>query len=304
MKWLTLEYDGAVHHGYLDDQTIVITGTGDLSGVVENDHSAEIGPRHREIDRVALEGANILAPLLRPGKVIAVAANYQEHVQEGGGPKRDEAKATPRLFLKPDTSVIGTGAPIELNPITSQLDWEVELAVVIGSTIKNVTTDDALSHVFGYMTSNDISARNIDLGPDRDGEVWTGFFDWLEGKWLDGSSPIGPYLVTADEVDDPQNLALSLRVNGVVHQNSTTAGMIHSVAELIAFSSRLMTLHPGDIILTGTPAGVGAATGTYLNVGDVMIAELAGLGTLTTPVIAPTANPALPPTHGIAGTKK
>jgi 2-keto-4-pentenoate hydratase/2-oxohepta-3-ene-1,7-dioic acid hydratase in catechol pathway len=280
MKWLTVRHGGAVRHGYLDGETVRITGDGDLTAVVDGSESgAPVAAA------IPVADAEILAPLLNPGKVLAVAANYQEHVVEAGSAERDQAKASPRLFLKPVTSIQGSGAPVVLDPITHELDWEVELAVVIGRPARNVAREDALAHVFGYATSNDISARSLDLGFERDGEAWTAFFDWLEGKWLDGSAPLGPYLVTADEVPDPQSLAMSLRVGDVVHQNSTTAGMIHSVAELVAFSSRLMTLEPGDVILTGTPAGVGAASGTYLKAGDVMVAEIEGLGTLVTPVV-------------------
>lgn len=282
MKWLTIEHDNTVKHGYLDEDSIAITGTGDLRLVVSGEETGTTA-----IDRVPLAGARILAPLLAPGKVIAAAANYQEHVTEGGGKERDLTTASPRLFLKPDTSIIGPEEPIELNPITEALDWEVELAVVIGSTARNVSVGDALTHVFGYSTSNDISARSLSLGIERDGHAWTGFFDWLEGKWLDGSAPMGPYLVTADEVPDPQSLTLSLTVNDVSKQKSTTAGMVHTVAELVSFSSRLMTLRPGDVILTGTPAGVGATTQDFLKIGDVMVAEVEGLGRLITPVTAP-----------------
>jgi 2-keto-4-pentenoate hydratase/2-oxohepta-3-ene-1,7-dioic acid hydratase in catechol pathway len=279
MKWLTFEDGGIVRHGYLDGDDIVVTGDGDLAGVVAG--AAET----QEQSRVPVEGAAVLAPILVPGKVICVAANYQSHVTEAGGAERERTIATPRLFLKPDTAVIGDGTPVELNPITSQLDWEVEIAVWIGTKARNVPESAALDHVFGYSTSNDISARNLELGDERDNEAWTGFFDWLEGKWLDGSAPLGPYLVTADEIPDPQALGLSLTVNGDVWQNGTSADMVHSVAKLVAFSSRIMTLRPGDVILTGTPSGVGATTGHFLKPGDVMVAEVTGLGALTTPVI-------------------
>lgn len=279
MKWLTFDDDGTVRHGYLDGEDIVVTGEGDLARVVAGE--AEDGGRI-----VPLANARLLAPLLSPGKVLAVAANYQAHVTEGGGRERDVQTASPRLFLKPDTSVIGPNAPVALNPITRELDWEVEVAVVIGKRARNVDESDAFDYVFGYATSNDISARSLDLGYERDGEVWTGFFDWLEGKWLDGSAPIGPYLVTADEVPDPENLPLTLHVNGELKQVGNTADMIHGVAELISFSSRLMTLNPGDVILTGTPAGVGATTGEFLHPGDVMVAEVQGLGALLTPIVS------------------
>lgn len=282
MKWLTFDDEGTIRHGYVDGEDVVVTGAGDLAAVVRDGTDAGRGTEERR----PLEGARILAPLLTPGKVIAVAANYQEHVKEAGARPREQKTATPRLFLKPDTSITGPDAPVALNPITHQLDWEVEIAVVIGRQARAVTVEHALEHVFGYATSNDISARSLDLGVDRDGEAWTGFFDWLEGKWLDGSAPIGPYLVTADEVPDPQDLELTLSVNGEVMQDGSSTDMVHTVAELISFSSRLMTLHPGDVILTGTPSGVGATTGRFLAPGDRMVAEVRGLGALTTPVVA------------------
>lgn len=280
MKWLTFDDEGTIRHGYADGEEIVVTGDGDLSAVVRGETGSTDGPRR------PLGGARILAPLLAPGKVIAAAANYQEHVKEAGAQARDQKTATPRLFLKPDTSITGPDAPVVLNPITTQLDWEVEIAVVIGSRAQDVSVEDALSHVFGYATSNDISARSLDLGPERDGEAWTGFFDWLEGKWLDGSAPMGPYLVTADEVPDPQNLELTLELNGQVMQSGSSTDMVHTVAELVSFSSRLMTLNPGDVILTGTPSGVGATTGVFLKPGDSVVAEVQGLGSLTTPIVA------------------
>jgi 2-keto-4-pentenoate hydratase/2-oxohepta-3-ene-1,7-dioic acid hydratase in catechol pathway len=283
MKWLTFDDGWNARHGYLEGDTIVVVGDGDLSGIVAGETPGA------EVDRRPLADTRILAPLLNPGKVLAVAANYQSHVTEGGDAERDVRTASPRLFLKPDTAIVGPDAPVELDPITHELDWEAELAVVIGRRARRVSVADALDHVFGYATSNDISARSLDLGIDRDGEAATEFFDWLEGKWLDGSAPMGPYLVTTDEVPDPQALTITLRVKDKVWQNGSTSDMIHSVAEIVAFCSRLMTLNPGDFILTGTPAGVGATTGTYLKPGDVMVAEVEGLGALTTPVISPSA---------------
>lgn len=287
MKWLTFEADGDVMHGYIDGDDIVVTGTGDLMAVVSGDEARPDAPT-AESSRRPLADVKVLTPLQRPGKVLAVAANFQSHVRESGGEDRDRSIATPRLFSKPDTSVVGPDAEVELNPITTKLDWEAELAVVIGRTARNVDENEALDHVFGYATSNDISARSLELGDQRDDDPWTGFFDWLEGKWLDGSAPIGPYLVTADEVPDPQNLRITLTLNGETRQDGTTADMVHSVAKLIAFSSRLMTLNPGDVILTGTPAGVGGVVGEYLKPGDVMVTEVEGLGALTTRIVAPT----------------
>jgi 2-keto-4-pentenoate hydratase/2-oxohepta-3-ene-1,7-dioic acid hydratase in catechol pathway len=279
-KSLTLDDGGTIRHGYVDGDEIVVTGDGDLAGIVAG--ATETAPTGRR----PLAGARILAPLLRPGKVLCVAANYQSHVTESGSRERERRIATPRLFLKPDTAVIGPDEPVRLNPITRQLDWEVEIAVWVGREVRDVSEDEAAAAIAGYSTSNDISARSLELGAERDDYEGTNFFDWLEGKWLDGSAPIGPYLVTSDEIDDPQNLRLTLTVNGETWQDGTSQDMVHSVAALVAFSSRLMTLRPGDVILTGTPAGVGATTGVYLKPGDVMVAEVGGLGSLTTPVVA------------------
>ncbi|MGM1018844.1 MAG: fumarylacetoacetate hydrolase family protein [Actinomycetota bacterium] len=284
MKWLTFAHEGTTGHGYLDGSVIAVTGQGDLAPVVAGDEA--IG---NEIARLPLDAVRVLAPLHRPGKIIGVAANFQSHVTESGAKEREKSTATPRLFLKPDTTLAGPDAPIELAPITRELDWEVELAVIIGRTAHDVDEDSALSHVFGYATSNDVSARSLVVDSPRDGEAATSFFDWLEGKWLDGSAPIGPYIVTADEIADPQDLTLTLRVNDEIRQTGSTTDMVHTVATLISFSSRLMTLNPGDIILTGTPSGVGATTGDFLSPGDVMVAEVEGLGALRTPVIAPAA---------------
>src|SRR5699024_4094440 len=159
-------------------------------------------------------------------------------------------------------------------------------AAVVGRRASSVPVAQALDHVFGYTTSNDISARSLDLDVPRDGEAWTGFFDWLEGEWLDGSAPMGPYLVTTDEVPDPENLELTLETHGPTLQRGSPTDMVHTVAEPVSFSSRPRTLDPGDVILTGTPSGVGATTGVFLKPGDRMVAEVEGLGPLTTPVVA------------------
>lgn len=280
MKWVTFNDGGTTRHGYVEGDEIVVTGDGDLTTVIRGE-----AVRTAEARRPLAE-VQLLTPLLAPGKVIAVAANYQEHVKEAGEDARDQKTATPRLFLKPDTTITGPDAPVTLNPITHQLDWEVEIAAVIGRRAQAVTPDEALDYVFGYATSNDISARSLDLGTARDDNAWTGFFDWLEGKWLDGSAPVGPYLVSADEVPDPQNLGLTLTLNGETMQQGSSTDMVHTVAELVSFSSRLMTLNPGDMILTGTPSGVGATTGVFLTPGDTMVAEVEGLGRLTTPIVA------------------
>lgn len=287
MKLLTYRRtDSTVAHGRLTDDgtSIIELGDGDLSTVVATG-TAPSAPTD-EGPRIDLADVTVLTPLPRPGKLICAAANYQEHIDEGGGAKVDKARLSPRLFNKFSNAIAGPGDVFEIPEISAAADWEVELAVVIGKSGRNIGVDSALEHVFGYATANDLSLRALDkMGFERDTDnAWVGFFDWLEGKWADHSAPVGPYLVTADEIPDPQVLPIRLQLNGEMRQQSTTGAMIFTCAELIAFASRLCTLQPGDIILTGTPSGVGAATGTYLKDGDVLVAEVEGLGKLITPV--------------------
>ncbi|WP_433077076.1 fumarylacetoacetate hydrolase family protein [Dactylosporangium sp. CA-052675] len=260
----------------MDDETIAELGDGDLQALVERGLSGVDEGRG-----VRLADVSLLAPLRRPGKLLAAAANYQDHVTETGGEPLDKSRLSPRLFLKPPTSIVGPGAVIPLPDVSHEIDWEAELAVVIGRTARDVTADEALDHVAGYMASNDVSARSMDYGFQRDTDdkaVW--FFDWLAGKWCDGFAPLGPWLLSADAIGDPQAIPVRLDVNGVTKQLGSTRDMIFTVAELIAHASRLMTLEPGDVILTGTPSGVGAATGEYLRAGDEMTVDLGPLGTL------------------------
>jgi 2-keto-4-pentenoate hydratase/2-oxohepta-3-ene-1,7-dioic acid hydratase in catechol pathway len=234
----------------------------------------------------SLDSVQLLAPILRPPKLLAAAANYQAHIDEGGGAKVDASRSTPKLFLKPSSSLIGPDEPLRLPSISKEVDWELELAVVIGTRGFEIPVERALDHVAGYTIVNDISARSVDWGiADRADNHWNGFFDWLNGKWADGFAPMGPWIVTPDEIADPQSLELRLILNGEAVQTGSTAEMIHNCAELITFASRYMTMEPGDVIATGTIAGTGAATGVYLKDGDVMDGELEGIGTLRTPVV-------------------
>jgi 2-keto-4-pentenoate hydratase/2-oxohepta-3-ene-1,7-dioic acid hydratase in catechol pathway len=288
MRLVTYRRDGAIRHGYLDGpdpQRIVELGDGDLAAVVETVFPLVGSGLPAGRGEFALSDVELLAPLLRPGKLLAAAANYQDHVTETGGEPLDKSRLSPRLFLKPSSSIVGPGAPVLRPAESDEVDWEAELGVVIGRRAKNVGVDEALDIVAGYLTANDVSARSVNYGFERDTDdraVW--FFDWLAGKWFDSFAPLGPWLVTADEVPDPQALSVDLEVNGANRQHGSTKDMIFSVAELIAHASRLCTLEPGDVILTGTPSGVGAVTGDYLKSGDVMAVTVGGLGTLTNPV--------------------
>jgi len=224
-------------------------------------------------ETVALDEARLHAPVARPQKVICIGLNYEDHAAETGAAIPEK----PIVFAKYANSIIGPGESIRIPPITQQPDYEAELAVVIGRTARNVPESEALEHVFGYTNANDVSARDIQLG---EGGQWT------RGKAIDTFCPLGPYLVTRDEVPDPQNLSVRCVLNGEVVQDGHTSKMIFSVAELVAFLSTGMTLVPGDVIITGTPPGVGMARDPqlWLKSGDEVTIEIEGLGALTNPV--------------------
>ena len=234
---------------------------------------------------IPLDRVELLAPLPRPPKLIGIAVNYLEHHREfdRGHDLPDDAKSrtTPRPFLMPHTCVIGPGATIPWPVFSEKIDHEVELAAVIGRPCRNVTPDDALDYVFGYTIANDISARTVTHAEGRMQRPRDDFFDWLHGKTADGFCPLGPWIVTADEVGDPQQLRLELAVNGETRQDESTAAMIFNVAELVSFCSHLMTLEPGDVIATGTPSGVAKATGKWLAAGDEIRCRIEGIGELT-----------------------
>ena len=221
----------------------------------------------------------LLAPLRWPRKVICAGVNYRRHMREMGGEIPAEGWR-PFFFLKaPTTSVIGPHDPIVINdPDRARYDWEAELAVIIGTAGKNIDTERAVAHVAAYCVSNDVTARGYH---HRDAVPADAFaYDWFAAKSMEGSLPLGPGLTPAFLVPDPQDLRLSLWVNGELQQDETTADMVCSVAELIAAASEVVTLEPGDVIATGTPSGVGAGRNRYLRGGDVVRVTIDGLGTL------------------------
>ena len=233
-----------------------------------------------EIDKV-----NLLSPIPRPGKIIALAGNYEKHIIEGGlklGLSQSPRTSTvPRPFLMPGTVITGRDTEISWPAFSEQIDYEVELAVVIGKSAKCISPAEALDYVAGYTIANDISARSVTFKENRKARPWDEFFDWLNGKWADGFLPLGPCLVTADEIENVQDLDLELSVNGQVRQNANTSQMIFTVADIVSFLSFLMTLEPGDVIATGTPEGVAMATGQFLQPGDKIQCRIENLGTLT-----------------------
>jgi 2-keto-4-pentenoate hydratase/2-oxohepta-3-ene-1,7-dioic acid hydratase in catechol pathway len=220
------------------------------------------------------EAETKLGPLFTPRNVICIGLNYKDHAAEGGVPLPEK----PVVFAKLNGCVVGPNAPIILPPDTKQVDYEAELAVVIGRRCKGASEADALNYVAGYTCMNDVSARDFQFGDNQ----------WVRAKSQDTFGPMGPYLVTSEDIPDPQTLPIRCVVNGQVLQNSNTDKMIFGVRYLIAFLSRGITLEPGDVISTGTPHGVGFARKPpiFLNAGDEVVVEIDGIGRLSNPVKA------------------
>jgi 2-keto-4-pentenoate hydratase/2-oxohepta-3-ene-1,7-dioic acid hydratase in catechol pathway len=224
-------------------------------------------------DAVGLADVRVGAPLM-PGKIVCVGLNYRDHAREGGNSIPEQ----PILFLKVPDTVVGPNDTVLIPRDGEKTDWEVELGVVIGREVRRAEDDDAArAAIAGYVLCNDVSERHFQL--ELGGQ-------WDKGKNCPTFFPMGPYLVTADEVPDPQNLAIGLDVNGTTFQDSSTSSMIFGVVELVRYISRFMSLYPGDVISTGTPAGVGAGQQPerYLRDGDVMHAWAQGLGEMASPV--------------------
>jgi 2-keto-4-pentenoate hydratase/2-oxohepta-3-ene-1,7-dioic acid hydratase in catechol pathway len=247
MKIARFSHDGAINYGIVDDDELV---------VIDGD------PLFRGFgttgERVALSDAVLLAPVIPRSKVVAVGRNYREHVAEMGG---TEPPAAPLLFLKPNTSIIGPGDSIVRPPQSSRVDYEGELAVVIGKIAKNVRAADALSVVFGYTIANDVTARDLQK---TDGQ-------WTRAKGFDTFCPVGPVIETEYDAE----ARLTTRVNGEITQDGRLSEMVHGIPEIIEYASSVFTLLPGDLILTGTPSGVGPVVA-----GDTVEVEIEGIGVL------------------------
>lgn len=233
-----------------------------------------------------IEARKLLSPLPLPGTIFCAGANYTDHVLEMARVANIEPDADPRTlghgswhFIKSSRSVIGPGDLIEIPNGSKKLDWEVELAAVIGQKARNLSKEQALACVAGYTVAVDLSAR--DLSRRSGVSLQSPFrFDWVSHKSFDTACPLGPWLTPAEQIHDPQNLSISLSVNDEIKQNSNTSQMIFTVAEQIADLSQKLTLWPGDVILTGTPAGVGSATGQFLKPGDRLSARIEEIGEL------------------------
>lgn len=238
---------------------------------IEKNHKTFSGMEEPILQPVS--SVRLLSPLQSPSKIVCVGLNYRSHCEEQGAKVPDN----PRLFAKFPSALIGSGSPVVMPSSTKQLDYEAELAVVIGRQGKRIQREDAWNYIAGYTNFNDISARDIQF-QDR---------QWVRSKSFDTFAPLGPFLVTTDEVGDAGNLDVKCWVNGELRQNSSTSEMIFIIPDLIEFISQSATLLPGDIIATGTPAGVGLfqKPPRLLNPGDVVQVEIGGLGVLQNPVV-------------------
>jgi 2-keto-4-pentenoate hydratase/2-oxohepta-3-ene-1,7-dioic acid hydratase in catechol pathway len=243
---------------------LIAAGTAGLDALRLATVAARIGERGRP-----LHEADLLAPLPRPGKIVAIGRNYREHATEEGV----EPPAAPLMFAKWPSAVVGSGAEIRWDPgLTTQVDYEAELAVVIGRQARRISAAEALDHVFGYTCLNDVSARDLQFG---DGQ-------WTRAKSLDTFCPMGPALVTADEIGDPQDLAISCTVGNERLQDARTSAMYFGIAEIISYCSHSFSLEPGDVIATGTPGGVGVFRDPprFLGDGDRVVVEIERIGRL------------------------
>jgi 2,4-diketo-3-deoxy-L-fuconate hydrolase len=313
MRLCRYEHEGRVSIGFYEDTTVIgLNRVARISGLTLPDPSADLldhlppaGPQYalaRDLYRrlhgmsqeqrgqVALPISNVrlLVPVPRPSKVVLLAGNYAEHVREGGGRAAERQQTFPYFFLKPpSTTLTHPGDPIRIPACSpDHVDWEIELGVVIGRRCRNVAEADALTHVAGYTVCNDVSDRKFQINPDRQRREKDGFFDWLHGKWHDTFLPMGPCVRAAGSGVDPRDWPLRLSVNGRLMQDASTAQMIFPVAALVSILSQFVTLEPGDVISSGTPAGVGFARQppVFLKAGDVVEAEIGGIGVLRNPV--------------------
>jgi 2-keto-4-pentenoate hydratase/2-oxohepta-3-ene-1,7-dioic acid hydratase in catechol pathway len=240
------------------------------------------------VKALPLSRAKLLAPVRWPSAIYCAGANYADHAAEMARRMNRPMEPDPHTqglkawhFMKAPRALADPGATVKISGVSDRVDWEVELAAVIGKPAKNVPEEKALDYVAGYTAANDLSAR--DRGPRPNISDTSPFkADWTKHKSFDGSCPMGPWIVPASDIGDPQNLGLKLWVNDVLKQDSNSKDMIFNLAEQIAQLSSGMTLHPGDVVLTGTPAGVGSARGEFLKAGDVVKIWIEKIGTLTT----------------------
>ncbi len=247
-----------------------------------------IGPGEDALrsQRVDTKGI-VRKPIPKPNKLFLLAGNYAKHIDESGGIAAEQGETFPYVFMKPATTLSDPDGSVRIPAISpNYIDWELELAIVIGREAKDVSRDEALSYVAGYTVVNDISNRKFRPNPERKEREKDKFFDWLHGKWHDSFCPSGPCIASTSSIPDPQQLGMQLSVNGQQKQDASTSQMVFPVEAIVEFVSSIVTLEPGDMISTGTPHGVGFAKNEYLRPGDQMEASIEGIGVLRSTVEA------------------
>lgn len=309
MRLCRFEHEGRTQVGFYDEDFVIpIAAASDYTGIAIEESSDLIAhlpggelrdsvlaiqsnlatrmDEELEELRVDTDEIRLLVPNPTPSKLMLLAGNYAKHIEEGGGRASERARTFPYVFMKPpSTTLTNPGDPIRIPDVSpDHIDWELELGVIIGQRCKGVSEADALKYVAGYTVINDISDRKFKPNAEREEREKDGFFDWLHGKWHDTFCPMGPCVLPSDECEDPQGLHLTLKVNGEVEQDGSTSEMVFPVAGIVEFISSYVTLEPGDIISTGTTAGVGAAKNKYLKAGDQVHAEIEHIGALRNPV--------------------
>jgi 2-keto-4-pentenoate hydratase/2-oxohepta-3-ene-1,7-dioic acid hydratase in catechol pathway len=273
MRFVSFLHDGAVRPGILDGDAVRVLANETLAGYIASSRAERDRAQTRET--LPLSRVRLVAPVRPCKNVFCVGRNYLDHALEIARARGSDLRlpSVPTFFTKAPTAIAGPDETLELSAdISSEYDWEAELAVIIGERCRDVAASSALDAVFGYACFNDLTARDLQRAHQQ----------WFKGKSLDHSAPIGPWIVDAADVGDPQNLDIGLRLNGVSKQQSNTSRMIFDVARIIASLSRGLTLEPGDVIATGTPDGVGMARTPpeFLHDGDVMEVEIERIGVL------------------------
>ena len=263
MKLVTYENGGQARAGVLTENGVIDSGFASMSELLRAGPPAEPSGEPLQPDR-------LLPPVTDPDKIICIGLNYLSHAREQGA----EPPETPTIFAKYRNALAPPDSKITLPQYSSKVDYEAEVAFVIGKRAKDVAEADALDHVAGYMLLNDLSARDMQFATPQ----------WMPGKIFDGAAPCGPWLVTPDEAGPPDAIEIRLTLNGEEMQNGSTADLVHSIPALVVYLSRLMTLEPGDVVSTGTPAGVGSLRDpkVWLKAGDEVVVESPTLGRLST----------------------
>ncbi|MGP8056262.1 MAG: fumarylacetoacetate hydrolase family protein [Nitrososphaerales archaeon] len=285
MKLAQFEWKGKTRAGIVEGNYVHDVGESSLDQILSKGLLDSLKKRQNALVKstagTPLSSVRLLSPVLFPEKIFCVAENYRSHVREADG----KVAKKPYLFTKFRNAIVGPNEAILIPKISKKVDWEAELAVVIGSSGKHIPKERAISHVAGYCVSNDVSFRDIQFPEGWPKELNRLGQNWVLGKSLDGSFPLGPWLVTTDEIPDPHKLGISLSVNGELKQSSNTGEMVFSVASLIEYISAGITLRAGDVISTGTPQGVAAFTDQrFLKEGDLVEARIDRIGTLRNPV--------------------